>query len=200
MKKIFFGLFSLFVIVTCFTACSTKVRRIEVTEVKDLSGRWNDTDSRFTAEAMIEDCLSHRWYRQARLDIGDKPVVIVGSMVNKSSEHINTSVFVQDLQRALINSGKVRFVASSEEREEIREERFEQEIHASEATRKPHGQEIGADYMLKGVVNSIEDKEGRKKVVLYQVNLKLHNLKTNEIEWVGESKLKKYIKKPAIRL
>ncbi|HUT85993.1 MAG TPA: penicillin-binding protein activator LpoB [Elusimicrobiales bacterium] len=195
MNRTFVKLVGLVFLVSFLSSCGTKVRRIDVKEQRDLSGRWNDTDSRLTAEAMIKDCLEHRWYRDAKMEFGGKPVVIVGTISNLSSEHINTSVFIQDLQRALINSNKVDFVASSSEREEIRDERLEQDINASELTRKPHGEEIGADYMLKGVVNSIEDKEGRKKVVLYQVNLKLYDLKTNKIVWVGESKFKKYIKK-----
>lgn len=200
MNKNILKLLPFLIVVIFFTSCTTKVRRIELDEVRDISGRWNDTDSRLTAEAMIKDCLSHRWYREARMDSGKNPVVIVGTVVNQSSEHLNTSTFVQDLQRSLINSNKVEFVASSIERGEIRQERLDQDIHASELTRTPHGEETGADYMLKGVINSIEDKEGRRKVVLYQVNLKLHNLKTNKIVWVGESKFKKYIKKPLLRL
>jgi uncharacterized protein (TIGR02722 family) len=199
MNKTFVKITGLILVAGIFAACGTKVRRIDVTEVRDLSGRWNDTDSRLTAEAMIKDCLEHRWYRDARLDLGTRPTVIVGTVVNESSEHINTSVFIQDLQRSLINSNKVNFVASADERGEIRQERLDQDISASEATRTPHGEETGANYMLKGVVNSIEDKEGRKKVVLYQVNLKLIHMRTNRILWVGKSKFKKYIKKPLIR-
>ena len=40
------------------------------------------------------------------------------------------------MQRALINSGEVSFVASSEERREIRSERKDQDLNASEETRK----------------------------------------------------------------
>ena len=39
------------------TGCSStpKVERIGVDEVRDLSGRWNDTDSRLVAEQMVGD-------------------------------------------------------------------------------------------------------------------------------------------------
>ncbi|MFQ5560370.1 MAG: penicillin-binding protein activator LpoB, partial [Nitrospinota bacterium] len=37
------------------------VTRVETDKVVDLSGKWNDTDSRFVAEAMIEDCLKRPW-------------------------------------------------------------------------------------------------------------------------------------------
>lgn len=175
--------------------CGTSVKRVDTAQVVDISGRWNDTDSRLTAEEMISDCLGRPWIGAAAADTGSKPSVIVGTVRNMSSEHINAAVFVEDLQRALINSGRVTFVASKDERGEVRDERLEQSVNASEETRKAHGQETGADFMLSGNINSVEDKEGGKVAVLYQVNLKLLNMKTNEITWSGQKKIKKIVKR-----
>lgn len=176
-------------------ACGgTSVKRLDVDEVKDISGKWNDTDSRLTAEEMISDCMARPWYNQAKSDKGKEPTVIVGTVRNESHEHINTSTFVEDLQRALINSGQVEFVASKGERGEVRDERFDQDKNASEDTRKEHGQETGADFMLSGVINTILDKEGGKSVMLYQINMKLLNIKTNRIAWNGQKKIKKLVK------
>ena len=175
---------------------STSVKRMDVAEVKDISGRWNDTDSQLTAEEMIRDCTTRPWIQNAvSAQNGSNPSVVVGTVRNQSSEHINTDTFVENLQRSLINSGKVNFVASKAERGEIRGERLEQDTNASEETRKAHGQEIGADYMLSGIINSIEDREDNKEVVYYQVNLKLLDVKTNQIVWNGEKKIKKYVKR-----
>ena len=60
---------------------------------------------------------------------GALPVVIVGSYRNKSDEHIDTEILTKKLEAALVNSGKVDFVASSSEREEIRAERKDQQRH-----------------------------------------------------------------------
>jgi len=175
-------------------ACATKVDRISSSEVKDVSGRWNDTDSQLVAEEMINDCVNSGWYTKAVAKLGKEPTVIVGTVKNESMEHINTATFIEEMQRALINSGKVDFVASSNERGEIRQERLEQDEFASEETRKAFGREVGADYMLSGVLNSIVDSQSAKAVVYYQVNLKLINIETNKIVWNGEKKIKKYVK------
>ena len=175
-------------------ACGgTQVQRMDVGEVKDVSGRWNDTDSRLVAEEMIKDCLSRPWLTKAKAAKGKEPTVIVGSVRNMSSEHINTDVFVENLQRALINDGSVEFVASKNERGDVRDERLDQDTNASEETRKAHGQEIGADFMLSGSINTIEDKEGGTAVVLYQANLKLLNMKSNQIAWNGQKQIKKQV-------
>jgi uncharacterized protein (TIGR02722 family) len=179
--------------------CSTSVTRMDVAEVKDLSGAWNDTDSQMVAAEMMQDVLSREWIGEFKVDQKRKPAVIVGEVRNLSHEHINVSTFVQELQRNLINSGKVKFVASSTEREEVRGERSDQDIHASEASRKAMGKEKGADFMLKGTINTIIDASGRDQLRYYQVNLTLISLVDNEIVWNGEKKIKKFVARSNLR-
>lgn len=197
MKKLFIAL----LICPFLLACGTKVKRMDVEQVKDVSGSWNDTDSREVAKTMIDECLNGPWYAKALKEKkGAEPVVIVGTVRNDSMEHINTNTFIEELQRALINSGKVEFVASKNERGELRDERLEQDEFASEETRKAFGKEVGADYMLSGVLSDIKDQEGSKSVVFYQVNLKLINIETNKILWNGQKQIKKYVNKKAFKL
>jgi penicillin-binding protein activator len=180
-------------------ACGgTSVTRMDASDVKDLSGKWNDTDSRLVAEEMMRDCLARPWIEKAKTAKGKEPTVIVGGVSNQSHEHIATDTFVEDLQRELINSGKVEFVASKNERGAVREERMDQDVNAAEETRKAHGKEIGADFMLSGAINTIEDREGGKQVMFYQTNLKLLNLKTNQIAWNGQKKIKKFIQRSKV--
>ncbi len=171
---------------------TTTVRRMDVQEARDLSGRWNDTDARLVAEEMVADSLSRPWLARASA-AGRRPVLIVSAVRNNSMEHINTDVFVEELQRALINSGQVGFVASAAERTDTRAERFDQDQNASDPTRKAHGQETGADYALSGAINSVVDRDGGESVVMYQVNLKLLQIQTNEIVWNGQKRIKKNI-------
>jgi len=182
------------------TACSKKVTRIDVEETKDLSGDWNDTDSRLVSKEMIGDVLSRPWIADFVQKSGKKPAVIVGEIRNLSHEHIAVGTFVGDMERELINSGRVDFVASKTEREEVREERTDQDLHASEQTRKAMGEEYGADYMLKGSINTIIDSEGDEQVKYYQVDLTLISLADNRKSWVGQKKIKKFIEKNKLRL
>jgi uncharacterized protein (TIGR02722 family) len=174
-------------------ASGPQIQRMDANTVTDVSGRWNDTDSRLVAEEMIQDSLSRPWLAMAQQRRGSPPAVIVQTVRNNSMEHINTATFVEDLQRALINSGRVQFVASADERQSLRQERADQDVNASEATRKAHGQETGADFALSGTINAIQDKEGGVSVMLYQVNLKLVDLQSNQIVWNGQKKIKKSI-------
>ncbi|MDD3050282.1 MAG: penicillin-binding protein activator LpoB [Candidatus Cloacimonetes bacterium] len=174
---------------------SRTVSRISTDTVTDLSGRWNDTDAKLVAEQMISDVTSRPWLSDFLTENGKKPTVIVGTVRNLSSEHIETGTFIKSMERELINSGKVRFVASSEERSEIRQERSEQQIHASEETAKRLAAETGADYMLKGSIKTNIDAVDNQEVKFYQVDLELIDVETNEKVWIGTKEIKKFVEK-----
>ncbi|MBW2059135.1 MAG: penicillin-binding protein activator LpoB [Deltaproteobacteria bacterium] len=201
-ERIVFSLVLLAALVLLQHCASTpKVERKEVETTIDLSGRWNDVDSRMVSEEMIRDCLDHPWVERFKeKHAGKIPTVVVGLVRNRSHEHINVQTFVKDLERALINSGEVRFVASSDERRQIREERLDMARHASDETMKPPGEEVGADFMLIGTINTIRDEVKGKAVMFYQVNLELIDMSNNIKAWIGEKKIKKLIKRPKMRL
>ena len=181
-------------------ASTPKVERKEVDTTIDLSGRWNDTDSQLVSEEMIQDCLSRPWMGSYKDKHGGRiPTLIVGRVKNRSHEHINVQTFVKDLERALINSGRVQFVASEGEREGVREERLNIAEHSSDETMKEAGQEIGADYMLIGTINTIRDDIGKKAVMFYQVDLELIDIEKNLKVWIGDKKIKKLIKRPKVK-
>ena len=175
--------------------CAPKkqVQRIPTDSVTDLSGYWNDTDSRLVAEEMTGDCLTGSWKSNHMIKAGEKPVVIVGVVRNKTDEHIAVETFIGDIERAMINAGDVTVVASAEEREGIRDEREDQQKYSSDETMKQWGREAGADYMLGGIISSIADEVEGEKVVFYQVDLTLYDLETNAKVWTGQKKIKKYI-------
>ena len=189
------GILLILALLMALASCaSTTVTRTSTDEVIDLSGRWNDTDSRLTAEEMVSDVLTRPWLDDFTASKAKKPVVIVGTLRNKSSEHIETATFVKDIERELINSGKVRFVASKIERAEVRDEKEDQQSNAREETAAALAAETGADFMLTGVITSITDAVDGKRVVTYKVDMELIHMETSEKVWIGSNEVKKFIK------
>jgi hypothetical protein len=180
--------------------CNPTVSRVESDTVTDLSGNWNDTDSRLVAQEMIQDVLSRNWLSKFNRDKGKAPTVIVGTVRNLSHEHINTRTFIADMERELINSGEVEFVASADAREEVRSEVKDQDLNATEESRKAMGNEVGADFMLQGSINSIVDAVSGEQARFYQIDLTLIELGTNRKVWVGQKKIKKTVEKGGFRL
>lgn len=176
--------------------CSTPSRTVERTAADaqiDLSGRWNDTDARLVAEEMIDDVLARPWLNRFSADQGRPPVVVVGDVRNLSSEHIDTTPFIRDIERELINSGMVRFVAGEQARQQIRAERMDQQTQAREETVARLGAETGADFMLRGTISSTVDAIEGMRAIAYAVNMELIHIESNEIVWIGNKEIKKLI-------
>jgi uncharacterized protein (TIGR02722 family) len=171
------------------------VQRTDAEQQIDLSGRWNDTDSRLVAEEISKQVLGEKWLERYQQEHSNKrPALVVGVIKNKSHEHISAETFIKDIERCMINDGSVRLVQAGAKREELRNERDDQQKYASEASAKKWGQELGADFILQGSINSIVDENSKQKVVFYQINLELTDLESNEIVWIGEKKIKKIVK------
>lgn len=181
--------------IVLISSCSRKVTRVDPSEQIDISGRWNNTDSRLVAEDMTKTILGSRWLTEhMAAKSGQRPVVIVGFVNNKSHEHIDAETFVKDVESSFITTQKVRLVQGGKKREELRAEKADQQTNSTVSSMKKFGMEQGADYILQGSINSIVDSHKRKKVVYYQVNLELTNIETNEVVWIGEKKIAKYVK------
>jgi uncharacterized protein (TIGR02722 family) len=178
-----------------FAACAS-VNRVDPNSVTDYSGNWNDTDARLVAEEMITDCLKNAWLPKYKSANGGKaPVVIVGTVANRSQEHIAVTTFTKDLERQLLNSGEVNFVANKGERGEVREEREDQQVNSSADSMKRLRNETGADFMIIGNIDQIDDAKGGTSAKVFQVNLELVNMETNMKVWIGTKDIKKVIKK-----
>ncbi|RYY18069.1 MAG: penicillin-binding protein activator LpoB [Chitinophagaceae bacterium] len=195
MKQVMMAVFFIAAASVLGTSCARKVTRIDPSEQIDLSGRWNNTDSRMVADEMIETVLRDKWLgNHQEAQQGQKPVVIVGFVSNKSHEHIEAETFVKDVEQSFIKSGRVRLVQGGKKREELRAEKADQQTNASASSMKKFGLEQGADYILQGSINSIVDSQKKKKVVYYKVNLELTNIQSNEVVWIGDKEIAKYIK------
>jgi hypothetical protein len=127
-------------------------------------------------------------------------VVILGSFRNQSDEHLDTSILAKKFEIALVNSGKVDFVASSMEREELRDERENQQEWSNEFSAKALANEVAADFMLIGSVKTIVDSSGADFTRTYFVTAELVNIEKNTKVWLGEnSSIKKYIRRDTVR-
>ena len=192
-KKILYKIAFVSAILLALPSCHN-VERIDVDSEIDISGKWNDVDSKLTAQALTDQILEADWLNNFTKAEKDKPVLIVGFVKNKSHEHIEAETFMKDIEIAIVKSPRVRLVQGGEKREAIRGERADQQTNSSVSTMKSFGLEVGADYMVQGDINTIVDAYKRKKIVYYQVNLELTDLESNEIVWIGEKKIKKYVK------
>ena len=189
-RALLLSLLSVFV----FASCSRTVTRINPSTEIDLSGRWNDTDSRKVADQMIEDLFTSDAFKKYAEKLGHKPVVVMGMIKNKTSEHIDAGNYIKKFEMVILNSGLAELVESDEFRDKLRKERAEQQDFADPATVAAWGKEQGADVMLFGEMNSETDTYNNKRVVNYQTTLCLTDIETNKRIWLGQNEIKKFVK------
>lgn len=191
----------LILVITVFVAfaigCggSSKVQRIGSDQVVDLSGNWNDTDARLVSESMILDCLNSRGITEFIRLNERPPVIVVGKVINKTDEHIDSGVFLNQIEAALLNSGKVKVVTNEQFRGHLLKEQAYQNNYGTvdPSTAARIGKQIGADFIMFGVISSKRDRDRKKEVVYYQVKLDLNNVSTADKAWIGLKEIKKLL-------
>lgn len=191
------------VLLSLFSCASSSVKRVKNTKTTDYSGYWNDKDVNLAAKEIIKEFSKSKAIKDyPKSHKKNNPVVIVGSFRNLSDEHIDTGILVDRLQAEVYNSGYVDFVASKEQRSEVREERDDQQENASASTKKALKNETGADFMLQGTIRTIVDTEinGEKTARTYYINTQLIDIETNQILWKNENhSIKKIITRKSKR-
>lgn len=170
-----------------------QVERVDANQEIALTDRWNDEDSRLVSKEMMQDMLTFPWLSRYKMSTDDarRPTVVIHSIRNKTNEHIPSETFINDIKRELLRSGEVDFVVSGDERDDIRDERRDQELNASAETQAQMGQETGANFALSGSINSFVDQLDDVRVTSYQVDMKLIDMTTNREVWNGQKKIKK---------
>jgi uncharacterized protein (TIGR02722 family) len=182
------------ILLLLITSCARQVSRVNPDQAYDLSGRWNDTDSRAVADAMITDLLGSDRFKEYAKEKGRKPAIIVGLISNKTSEHIDAANYIKKLELAIFNSNVADVVESDAFRDKLREERAQQQDFANPATMAKWGEETGANLMLFGEMTSETDTYNKKRVVNYITTLFLTDTETNKRVWYGQKEIKKLIK------
>ncbi len=184
----------LFLIVLFFSCQTRSVTRVSPDTQIDLSGRWNDSDSRLVADKMINDLLLSDRFKEYAQGRPKKPAIVIGFIRNKTSEHIDANNYIKKFEIAIYNSNIAELVEADEFRDKLRVERSQQQDFADPATVSQWGKEIGADLMLFGEMNAETDVSNNKRIVNYITTLFLTDIETNKRIWYGQKEIKKIVK------
>jgi len=178
-----------------------KVQNVDPATEGYVSGRWNDSDAQAVADELVPQALDGVWLEEFHMKHGDKPRVVIGQIVNETNEHLSVDVFMNEMQRVLINSGSVRFVADESVRASLMKEvDFQRDMAKGGGVAPDVDQGVrGADFMMMGTVSQIVDQADRDAIVFYQVDLNLIDLRTWEKVWYGTAKRKHLVSGSNIR-
>jgi hypothetical protein len=189
--------FSLGMIVMLASGCATQpnVTYGSPEQVETITTEFGSTDLQMIAEKMVNSLLA-----TPLLQSGQRPVVYVHNVKNKTDEHIDTQSITDKIKVTLLKSGRVRFSAVSEANDEIVKQLEYQTSSGivDPKTAKRFGNQVGADYFLYGEITSIKKKAGRVEDVYFKITLNLVNISTGLIEWADEKEIRKQAKRPLV--
>lgn len=160
-----------------------------------LTDQWSETDMQKAVQDMVQSLMQHEVIAKA----SKKPIIMVTKIQNKTSEHIDTQSISDMIRVELSKSNKAIFV-DRDAREDINQEIEYQQSGRVGANRTQVGQQVGADYILNGRLDSIVQEAGKDKTVYYKLTLNLTDLRSGLIVWTDYKQLRKVYRKRSIGL
>ena len=154
---------------------------------------WNYDYLKAISDYLASECRNSRRIADFAEENGRRPRVILGEIINRSYDVIDTSTLARQFQNALINSGVLDFVSDSSERLALRAEKRDQDYHASIDTAKAIDNENAADFMLRGEIHFISQD---KKKATYSIVVQFHDIERNTIMFSKEFPMYATIEKP----
>lgn len=174
------------------SACASdpKVSYGDATAIETTTTDFGSTDLQTIAASLVDDLLG--FPPVVELTKGNRPIVFVDKVRNKTTEHIDTESITDSVQAKLLRSGKFRFVDMTAVRAVTDQFDFQRESGLIDATKAAaFGKQTGAKFMLYGNLASIVKRNSSTKDVYYKFTLKLLDLETGLLEWVGEKEIRK---------
>ncbi|HPW68110.1 MAG: penicillin-binding protein activator LpoB [Desulfomonilia bacterium] len=164
-------------------------------QVETVTTEFGSTDLQMIAEKMVNSLLA-----TPILSSGQRPVLYVHQVKNKTDEHLDTKSVTDKIRVTLLKSGRVRFTAVNEVNDEmIKQLEYQTSSgYVDPKTSSTIGRQVGADYFMFGEVASIRKSAGRVKDVYFKFTLNLVNIESGLIEWADEQEIRKQAKKPLI--
>lgn len=174
------------------TSCATtpKVRYEDATALQAISTDFSSSDLQQIAASMVDSLLV--FPPIVEVTVQRRPVVTVDKVKNTTMQHIDTEAITNSIRAKLIKSGKFRFIDRTTDEAAINEIKTQQDSGlVDKKTAVQFGRQIGAEYMLTGVISEIEQRDVRVKDVYYKFTLNLKNLSTGILEWSDEKEIRK---------
>lgn len=190
------------VLMAMLMSCSSSasVSRVQTGTAAELSGDWNERDVEIICSSMLDEMFHSPRYMEYSSGMSRRPRIRVGSFVNESDEHIDTSIVTRKMQDAIFSSGLADFVS---ERSFLSDLHYEQDyglMNANPDEAASIGNEAAADLLLQGSVQTIVQKSGRQEVRTYYVYAQLVDVETALTVWTGmNDEISKVVTEPSVR-
>ncbi|MCF6175424.1 MAG: penicillin-binding protein activator LpoB [Victivallaceae bacterium] len=183
-----------------FGGCGTDPHRIDtsgnrgLTTVDDINFKdWQMTASKAINSLLASGVLS-------RQD-GRKTILMISTVKNSTSQHINTKILTDKMRQAVLRSGKALTTTAisgsgAEDKATRQVRKLEDDDMFNQATVQKSGTAIAPDMSLAGEIIQQKTTLGRKSESYFFFHLTLTDLKTGLAVWEDNFEVAKQAKKP----
>lgn len=195
MKKLSILILPVVFLMSCAQKQFTQGQYDDLSKARHLDDKFNETDMQEIATQMIGSLTESPLIKNAK----KKPVVLVTLVKNRTEEHIDMNALTDQIQTALINSGKFDFTDKNVRGEIADEVEYQTKSgFVSPDTARQKGKQIGAEYFLTGDLSSRTQEVGSEKYIFYQGKFNLISIESGLIKWQGMKQLRKYYQKRSV--
>lgn len=163
-------------------------------EIELLSDEFNESDLQLIAKKMVESLSGAPQFQ----NLPNRPVVVVGRLRNRTSEHVDMGSLGDKIQTALARTGKFAMVDKAAREDLAEEYEYQGSGYVDPGKAKGPGHQVAADYFMTGELASIVQEVGNDKSVYYKMTVKLNNVKTGVLEWTDEKELRKKFRRRSV--
>ncbi len=183
------------------TACAgprafTKGTYGDPQEISMLDDKWNQNDMQLVAKKVVESLESWNTREQQPA----KPVIILETPKNRTSEHIDLQSLYDHVKTALIQSGRFSFLDKAARTEIAKEYEYQGSGYVDPNQAQGPGQQKAAEFLLGGVITSTIQQVGNNKAIYYKATFELTDIGSTEIVWTDQKEIVKHFKKKSIGL
>ena len=201
MTNKFLSLFAITLSVIILTACGASTRRIDTKSNEGLVtvDNINFKDWQIAAEKGINSLLASGVLNRAD---GRKTILMVSTVKNSTSEHIDTRILTDKIRYALLHSGKAMTTTAvggngPDDSASRQVRSLEGDAMFNQDTIKKSGTAIAPDMSLSGEIVQQQASSGRVRESYFFFHMALTDLETGLAVWEENVEIAKQAKRPA---
>jgi TolB-like protein len=144
-------------------------------------------DINFLVADYLERLEASNFWRQT-VTQQNRPMVAIWPITNQTSQHIDDQMatLLSSIETALVNTGVVRVVDRSRQRDLIDEIGMQQGAAFNPSSAQRMGKQLGVQYFFTGRITSVDERLARMRRVTYSLFLQVIEIETGVIKFQNE--------------
>ncbi|MDD9951980.1 MAG: penicillin-binding protein activator LpoB [Zetaproteobacteria bacterium] len=194
LRALYMSFFSYLICLT-LTQCapSFEAEYRDPHKVELIDDKWSQSDIDQIGK-LIQD-LNMKVARSPK-KFGSNPSIIFKEIENRTDEHIDTVPIKNKIMDELLNADAFTFIDAAARKEILEEAAYQNKSgQVEQSTQVKEGKQIGAGFFLRGTISSTVNVQAGRKIVTYQLSLKVTSIESGAIVWAKQHYTSKDMKR-----